>query len=528
MELDYFISGSFIDPIFVKDKWLDSSSSSIRGFTPLKELGLTGVSGNQDFSWFFTFDKFNNSPGNLLSNNEVLQNNGISIGYNSNNELFVRTFNTPYFSETISNLRLGKKNCLGIVKNHRNLTFYKYNLEGTGISQEQTVVFPVESNLNGGNYKVGTTTGTSFHLGLSGVSGLFDQAVLFNTALSKDQCNSIFSGFQPFTKVTNPYYTKVYSSSGIDRKSGSFFSLSDTHNIAAVFNSISNDIPNSIGNYVAEFSGFINNSTNFATWTGYYSLGNSLLCYSTGNLVGPIFGTGTYGPSSSSSFLFTDSVYSSFNSSGEKLVSHFITLQNAATGTLQDFYSYNLYEKYLSGVTTSLTLDQSYKTGFYMNGIITSLQSGISLLSIVSGDNFNQIGYEGIFDRVVGLFSVKDLTSSGHRVFWGESGKISGYLLNSGYIDILNTLETDIYPLFYDLGSGDVNFIHTTLLGYATGRYNPDTSIVFTGSNSWSDLFRVSKSDYWESSQYHLAHSKSSFYPEDISGIYQNSNNHWL
>ena len=57
MELNYFISESQEASLYQKDKWLDTSSLSSRSFTRSKSYTLTGISGNSDFSLFFTYDK---------------------------------------------------------------------------------------------------------------------------------------------------------------------------------------------------------------------------------------------------------------------------------------------------------------------------------------------------------------------------------------------------------------------------------------------------------------------------------------
>lgn len=524
MQLDYFISGSLIEQSFVKDKWLETTAFNTRSFPASKRFNFTGISGSQDFSLFFTLNKANSNAGNLFSNHVSGYDKGFSIAYNANNELFIKSFGEPVFAEKVDSLRLGQKNCLGIVKNDRNLTFYKYNLQGTGISQQQTVNFPKNINLDGGQYFLGSGSGLFPLIGLPGFSGHFDQMVVFNTALTKDQSLSIFSGFQPYTKTENTYYIKTYEGSGLERRPTSLISESDIKSFSVTLNTISNSIPTSTGNYVSIFSG-TSNGGGFNLWSGSYAAGNSLTCYSTGAVTSSLFGTGTINPVSIGAFSFNDSILASMNVSGERLVSHFVTV-NFGTGQPEDYFIYNLYQKYSSGVSGVLSLTGNYKDEFFMNGVITNNQSGLVLLSNVSGDKFNQIGYEGIFDRTIGLFAVNGLTGSGSRVYWGQSGKVSGYLLSSGYIDLINTVENETYPLYYDLGSGNTNLIHTTLMNYATGKFDPDTSIVFTGVSSFSDLFRVSKQDFWETSTYHLAHGDHMLKPTGTP-IYLNSQDFW-
>lgn len=527
MQLDYFISGSYIEQSFVKDKWLETTALATRSFPATKRYPFTGISGSQDFSLFFTFNKVNSTQGNLFSNYVSGENKGFCVAFNANNELFVRSFSDPYYAEPVTDIRLGQKNCLGIIKNNRSLTLYKYNLQGTGISQQQTITFPKTTNLSGGSYYLGFGTGVSHILNLNGISGVFDQMVAFSTALTKDQSLSVFSGFQPYSLTQTPYYIKTYEGSGFERRPTSLITETTIGTLSPIFNDISSSIPSTTGNYVALFSGS-SNGAGFSLWSGYYAAGNSLTCYSTGTISSTIFGTGSFTASTINPLTFSDSIYSSMNTSGERLVSHFVTLY-WGSGASEDYYIYNLYQKYNSGVSGSLALTGSYKNEFYMDGILTNNNSGISLLTNVSGDKFNQIGYQGVFDRTIGLFSVNGLTNSGSRVYWGESGLVSGYLLSSGYIDLINTTESEVYPLFYDLGTGNISQLHTTLWDYATGRFDPDTAIVFTGMSSWSDLFRVPKQNFWETCTYHLAHGDTKIYPEMPSGnyLYQNTQDFW-
>lgn len=57
MELNYFISQSEAASQLVRDKWLDTSSAKSRSFISSEYTQLTGITGNCDFSLFFTLEK---------------------------------------------------------------------------------------------------------------------------------------------------------------------------------------------------------------------------------------------------------------------------------------------------------------------------------------------------------------------------------------------------------------------------------------------------------------------------------------
>lgn len=525
MELNYFISGSLIDPDLVKDKWLDSTGVSTRGFAASKKYTFTGFDGSDDFSIFFTFDKYNSSAGNLLSNVSG-NSDGFCVAFNSNNELFVKTFGVQPYSELVNGIRLGVRNCLGLVKNNRQLTVYKYNLQGTGISQDQSFFFPLNTNVGTGRYYIGSGADIFNHIGLGGISGVFDQMVSFNVALTYDQCLSVFSGFQPYTLTRTPTYSLLYQSSGFDYNSGQYISEVDLVDFSKVLNQISSGIPNTTGNYSAYYSGNAFFTSGLSSWSGYYALTDKNLCYSTGAIVSSSNST-TWVSRESTDFRFTDDLQVSMNNSGEKIFSHFITCTTNETTTPQ-YFSYNLYQKYKSGFLDSLSLNNTYKTGFYMNGIITNNPSGICLLANVSGETFNQIGYNATFDRTLGLFVTSGITNSGFRIYWGPSGLITGYSISGQYVDFPSIAEDASFPMFYDLSSGNIGLVHSTLYNYATGRFDPESSIAFSGLNSWSDLFRVSKEDYWETSVYHLAHGDTKILPQVTGNIYLNYSDYWV
>jgi len=76
MELNYFISQSEAASLLVRDKWLDTSSAKSRSFINSEFTQLTGITGDCDFSLFFTLEKKNNQAGSLLSNFKIQSNAG--------------------------------------------------------------------------------------------------------------------------------------------------------------------------------------------------------------------------------------------------------------------------------------------------------------------------------------------------------------------------------------------------------------------------------------------------------------------
>ena len=209
MELNYFISQSEVASQLVRDKWLDTSSAKSRSFINSEYTQLTGITGNCDFSLFFTLEKKDNQEGSLLSNFKIQSNAGFSLNFNNNNELFLYSNSLKSDCYTFSDIRLAKKNCIGIIKASNNITLLNYDIDSRSIYKTESFTFKPETNLTGGGFFIGYNTHVLSKIELVGISGYFDQLVCFSGTLEKEDYEKVFSGFLPLEGTSSNVYTKT-------------------------------------------------------------------------------------------------------------------------------------------------------------------------------------------------------------------------------------------------------------------------------------------------------------------------------
>jgi hypothetical protein len=530
MELNYFISGSQAASISQKDKWLDSSSLASRSFTTGTSYTLTGISGYSDFSLFFTFDKKDNKSGSLLSNIHSTSPRGFSLNFNNNNELFLYSNFKDSDCYTFYDVRLGKKNCLAVIKAGQQISILNYDLDSKTVYKEESFSFADTSNISGGNFLIGYNPIVNSRISLSGISGIFDQLVCFNMALEEGDYNSIFSGFLPLQGSYTTTYTKYYEYKQIEVKEGSILSNSNASKLVPFLDYVSSSsVPLTAGNYIANITGVANSGQSKVYWSGYYGFSEDLLCYYTGTLTAI---GGEYTPYSPAAFngnlYFDNEVYYSMNDNAERTSSHLFSFYTN-NPNLEDFFTYNKIEKY-KDVTTATLVDSAtandYKKTFYMNGIVANNSSYCNLF-YYPNQSYTGVGRELIFDKSKGLFSLDGYFKSGNNIYWGLSGKISSYNLSNTHIDFTDFVEDNSYPLIYDM----LNIESTKLFAaanFSTGNFQRGAPVVFFG-NILRAEYRQRREEFTETSSYHIAHSKRNMITLDnASGIYNEStNDYW-
>jgi len=530
MELNYFISGSEEAYLSKRDTWLDTSSLPFRSFTKTKSFTLTGISGNSDFSIFFSFDKKDNVEGSLLSNRHLGSSRGFSLNFNNNNELFLHSnYNSTPDSYTFSNVRLAKKNCIAVVKAGQQVTVFNYDLDSSSIYKKESFPFSFNTNLSGGSFLIGYNTYVLSDISLQGISGVFDQLVCFNTALGNLDCEKIFSGFLPLqgTFLTE-YNKKDYELKQIENKENSILSKGSASKFIPFLDYVaSSSIPLSNNNYISLITGLANSGLNKIYWSGYYTLNKDLLCYSTGVEI-PIGGEyNLYTPAAfNGNLTFSDESYYSMNANSEMISSHLFSFYTA-NPNLEDFFTYNKIEAY-KDITTSTLINASsfdtYKKTFYMDGIICD--KNYCNLAYYSGVSYKNVGLELIFDKSNGLFSLDSSFQSGYNLYWGLSGKIENYEILSNHIDFNNIQEDNSYPLIYDTIQTDSNLLNSSNSS-ATGNFQRGAAVVFFGDLTRSE-YRQRREQFYETSSYHIAHSKKDKITlVNESGIYDNSDEYW-
>lgn len=530
MELNYFISGSQAASLSQKDKWLDSSSLVSRSFTRSGSYTLTGISGYSDFSLFFTFDKKDNKAGSILSNIHSTSPRGFSLNFNNNNELFLYSNFKDSDCYTFSDVRLAKKNCLAVIKAGQQITILNYDLDSKTVYKEESFSFSDASNISGGNFLIGYNPTVLSRTSLSGVSGIFDQLVCFNTPLEEADYNSIFSGFLPLQGSFVTEYTKYYEYKQIEVKEGSILSNSSASKLIPFLDYVSSSsIPLTAGNYIANITGVANSGQGKVFWSGYYGFSQDLLCYYTGALT---IITGEYSPYSPAAFngnlYFNNEVYYSMNENAERTSSHLFSFYTN-NPNLEDFFTYNKIEKY-KNISTAVLVNSStasdYKKTFYMDGIVSN-DSSFCNLFYYPNQSYTGVGRELLFDKSKGLFSLDSYFVSGNNIYWGLRGKISNYTLSNTHIDFTGFVEDNSYPLIYDMS----NVGSTSLFAaanFSTGNFQRGAPVVFFGNILRSE-YRQRREEFTETSSYHIAHSKRNMITLDnASGIYNEStNDYW-
>jgi hypothetical protein len=538
MELNYFISQSEAASRLERDKWLDTSSVSSRSFMKTRSSGLTGISGDCDFSLFFTLDKKTNDAATLLSNNKLQSNNGFSLNFNSNNELFLYSNSSASDSYTFSKIRLAKKNCIGVIKSSKNITVLNYDLDAKSIYNNESFIFSDTTNLSGGQFFIGYN---SFNkIALSGISGSFDQLVCFSGALPKEDYEYVFSGFLPLQGTYTNTYTKTSEIKQLERKNNSSLSQENAEKFIPFLEDVAqNYIPTNTGNYVSYIFGTGSVSQNKIIWSGDYSETQDLLCYYTGSLY-QIGGQFTQTAIGSNDIIFNDQIYYSMNDNSERTVSHLFSFYTGANINVEDFFTYNKLEKY-TYVTTSSLVDIAtavdYRASSYMEGVInekaftsldgTVLEKPFILLQTQQNKSFKDIGIELNYDSINSLFLKGKDFVNGYNVYWGYSGKVNNYTVINNHISFPEIDEHGRYPCFYDKTSNNANQLFSSFT-FSTGYFPRGASIVFIGENLSKADYRQRKADYYETSSYHLAHGKRDRITlSPLYGIYNNEGNYW-
>ena len=500
MELNYFISGSEIASASQKDKWLDTSSSVLRSFTRNKSYTITGISGDSDFSLFFTLDKKDSNAGSLFSNLHWPSLSGFSINFNNNNELFIYSnYNSTPDCYTFSDIRLAKKNCIGIIKSEKQITLLNYDLDSKSIYKSESFNFKSTTEISGSNFLIGYNPSILNSISLSGISGVFDQLVLFNTVLEKLDYEPILSGFLPLQGTFVTTYTPYYEARKMELKEDSILSESDAYKLVPFLDYIaSSAIPLLPNNYISTITGVANASQSKIYWSGHYGPSENLLCYPTGSLI-PI--NGEYSPYNPPAFngnlYFNNDINRSANPTGEIVSSHLFSFYTT-NPEIEDFFSYNRLQKSKS-VTTSTLVEsagaENYKKTFYMDGIVSE-KVYCTLASYGPTLSYKNIGIELNFNKSKYLFQLDNNFQNTYNLYWKDAPRTSSdYTISNGFIDINNITETPEYPMVYDMTSSNISLLHSSF-SFATGNYPRGTAISFYNPDLSRTNYRQSKRDF--------------------------------
>lgn len=523
MELDYFIEQSSRAQASVKDKWLDGSSLILLDFGGAKSYNFTGISGNSDFSLYFSFERKMNSGECFFSN--ITESGGFAVLFNNNNQLSLYTHYPEPECYTFD-VNLGIKNCLALIKNDSQVSLLNYDLDAQDIYQIDSHNF-TRAEISGGAYTLGFKSDIFSRLGMSGISGAFDQMCVFNRALDIEDSLTVFSGFLPIQKTSTTVFTnKYYSEYSLTLKPSSIFSENQAASFIPFLNYVETGIiPFSTGNYTALISGDGNGFLSQINWSGFYGSGNNN-CLFTGV---PVHVTGAFNEfntTASGIIYFVDQFYSSLNENSERVGSHLVSFYTNLAPNIDDYFSYNTVSKYRDETTVTFSNPTgSYISGFYMNGVV--IDRKYCNLMRYNGKTFKDVGIDLPFDSSSQLFMTVDGFSDMYNLYWGFE-KISAFSISGIYVTTEQVEENNDYRMVFDKSVSDPYFVHANF-GFATGVYPRGASVVLGGNTLSHVSFRMPKREIIETSYYHLIHGKKDHITlGELSGVYVNSEDNWV
>lgn len=533
MELDFFISQSSSAQNSVKDKWLDTSSEKVRSFTQFESYSITGLSGNTNFSFFFTLEKKDAKAATLFSN--TIKSGGFSLNFNDNNKLFFHAHYPNSYSYLFDNIDLSKKNCLAFIRNESIFHLLNYDLESQKLYQIDHCILPENIKISGGTYTIGyNATGTA-QTSLYGISGKFDQMVLFNQSIDFDESLKIFSGFLPFSKTTTTGCSIYSIESNFQQSSNPIISDQDIVKLSGFLYQIRNYLPDinsqcvvtTPKSYRADVTGYTDHLNSRIFWSGSYFECNGINCSPKGATIYTI-NENTYSPYSppalSGRIDFTDKILFSINTSNEINTNHFFTYKTYNYPNINNYLLYDFLEKKAFFSNNSFSsLDASYLKQFYFEGVST--QEKFCSLYYYPSKTFDEIGISLPYDVFFGKFIAPEDFQNGYFVYWGPT--LISYSLNGDYI-IPNTTVDKTYPMIFDKVNSNLENISANFFS-TTGKYPKGAGVVFSNNVSFNYRNnRLNNKDYLQTSEFSIIHNKkrkiTSTFPQKT---FDNSSSGW-
>lgn len=456
MELAYFISGCS-NPSALRDHWDYSKKDTSGAFTTSKTIQLTGISGSDDFSIFFSFDRIDKTAGSLLSNWDGKS--GYFIGFNDDNQLFVATSTPAPYSFYFPEIELGKKNCLAITKNNTTISVYRYDLKSKSIYNNISKEFTTDTILSGRAFTLGKNNTLYTKYGLTGIAGTFDQFACFNTSLGVDDINIIFSGFLPIEKTLITNYSRNYYKNYYEQSLNP--DISDVYMLSGFtgfLDYLSGVFPNIGGTYTASITGTTDHINNSISWSGYYYEAADIGCSPTGTkyIIGDTYANYTF-DAAAEKIIFENKIHRSINEVDERLTSHLFSYIKESTFLYtpdkKSYFSYNIFEKYRTTTSSSfqnMVIAPIYTQGFNMNGVVVNDNLYCGLYYYANPAlAFNSIGKKLRFNLFNKKFIDTDDFIQGYNLYWSGQ-KINNYFISNGYIETPNKEVDSSHPMVYD------------------------------------------------------------------------------
>jgi hypothetical protein len=506
----YYFSLSNLNTGIVSDIWLEPAGASSGNFLGNASSNSVYRSlNNNSSSWtmMWTQDHLK-SPTNSGAVTIAADTNW-AFGIDASNFPFVASTAEAYTFEEIT---LGEKNCLALSKNENAFTLTSFNIPAQQIESQQTKFFTPQSNL----------TGTGIHFGGGGFQpylskyfyGTIDQMALYNQVLTNDSLLTIFSGFLHQTIIYIPL-PEINELQNISWQGTGGMTAGQINLISGAANYFVGDAlltprtGNHYGNLILNnTTGY--NSTNYLDETELYNA----IC-PTDN-VSPMGTTHFLGTQTGLPSFISADVYTNFRLDGNYFSFDF-------SETIPNLFL-ELDYKYVGGQSSFVAQNTGYYTGFVMNGVVMQNAEALALATFPSG--FGKINKMGTFDVVQNYFKTPGALAN-DRVFLDGLPE-TGYSLSGDYIDISNIIETNENQLIYDQVSESGLYLQMfNLNDFATGKFYPKTAVVFTGTQSFSEIYRIPLGEFLETHPYHLYHGKP--LPDDsMNPIYNNTDTNFF
>lgn len=444
------------------------------------------------FSLFFTFER-NTTGTQILFSTVLVGGYGWTLGITDSNFLFIEKYsaNSEYF--IYDNINLGDKNCICLQRNNETFTIYKYDV----ISESMEGIQSFSLLNNDIPLQEITVCGESATYPPR-FDGIFDQIVLMSQPYSYEYILGLFKGFSPYTLTETPSTSfflessTSYFNNSIIASDSEFLTELNSYAATSILDSYSS------GEYLMYITGNITSSAinlGFSLNSGdTYCSGSGVIINWNHLLTGLPTGVGV-----------SDSIYGVVRSVGDGkrvFISNTYDISGSYFGSAKAIFGsyYNLS----SSTGTSLYYDLAYNTGFYMDGV-TSQYADLVILGTgleLSPTGYNYISYQ---DSIDGRFYAPNLGPNRTVYYNGERLLPGDFSYDGNFIDVTSIESGNDGYIIYDTSTG-FNFIYLGVSNFATGKFYPNASIVFTGGASYTGIKRDMRSNYLETSSHHLYH----------------------
>lgn len=445
------------------------------------------------FSLFFTF-KRNTTGAQVLFSTISVGTDGWTLGITDSNFLFIEKHSDTSESFIYDNINLGDKNCVCLQRNNETFTVYKYDIASETIEGIQSFSL-LDNNIFANEITVCGEVATY----PPRFDGVFDQIVLMNQCYSYEYVMALLKGFAAYNLTETPTVSysiessTSYFNNSILSSDNAFLTELNTYTIESILDSYS------IGEYLLYITGTVTSSSinlGLSLNSGdTYCSGSGLILNWAHSLSSLPTGIGV-----------SDTLYGVVRSIGDGqriFISNTYSISGAYFGDGKAIYS--SYSALQTDTGKSVSYDSSYNTGFYMDGV-TSPYSDLVILGTgvaLSPTGYNSVSYQNSID---GRFYAPSLGSDKAVYYNGERLESSDFSYDGNFIDVLSVETHNNDYIIYDTSTG-FNLIYLGVSNFATGKFYPNASIVFTGHVSYTGIKRDIRSNYLETSSHHLYHS---------------------